>query len=318
MNSIRSSDRGGEALEIDLVPPALVLVANAQEWTARSLESVLAAKGFAILYAFTGAQTVEQASVSRPDAILIDVNLPDMGAPELCRALRVDPACGPTTPLLVISSGATRQEAVSEALEAGAWDFCSLPLNIDPLVHKLVTFIRSKRAADRAREQSLVDLESGFYNVQGMLVRVKELALQAARHDLPIGCVVFAAEPQTPEAEPGRAREAVELFKRLTRGSDAIGRLGPREFVVLAPQTDREGALGLARRIADAASRGVPDGNGGLPPTEIHAGCFAVPNFHGADLDPVDLLIRATVALRRSQALPDQPILFWGEPGAAN
>ena len=41
--------------------PPLVLIANGQEWSIRSLESILAPHGYAVLRAFSGHQAVELA-----------------------------------------------------------------------------------------------------------------------------------------------------------------------------------------------------------------------------------------------------------------
>ena len=38
--------------------PPLVLIANDQEWSARSLESILAPNGYAVLRAYTGIQAL--------------------------------------------------------------------------------------------------------------------------------------------------------------------------------------------------------------------------------------------------------------------
>ena len=56
----------------------VILIANDQEWTARSLESVLAPHGYEILRAFTGQQALDRASAGQPALILLDAQLPDV------------------------------------------------------------------------------------------------------------------------------------------------------------------------------------------------------------------------------------------------
>src|SRR5262245_57140608 len=53
--ALRSSNMALPAIDI-LGSPPLVLVANDQEWSTRSLESVLGPRGFATVRAFTGKQ----------------------------------------------------------------------------------------------------------------------------------------------------------------------------------------------------------------------------------------------------------------------
>ena len=66
----------------------LVLVANAEQWFARSLESVLTGHGYRVLRAQTALQTLEFARRSRPHAVVIDTHLPESDGIALCRALR--------------------------------------------------------------------------------------------------------------------------------------------------------------------------------------------------------------------------------------
>ena len=76
----------------------LVLVANAQEWVSRSLESILRPAGYAVLKAYTGSDALEGARRATADVLIFDTALPDTDVLALCRALRVDPAITPSTP----------------------------------------------------------------------------------------------------------------------------------------------------------------------------------------------------------------------------
>ena len=75
-----------------------VLIASHQEWSSRSLESILAPNGFLILKAYTGAQALERARNEQPDAIILDTALPDQDWLDVCRQLRRDPHITASTP----------------------------------------------------------------------------------------------------------------------------------------------------------------------------------------------------------------------------
>src|SRR5947208_6534352 len=55
----------------------LVLIANAQEWVTRSLESILRPAGYAVLKAYTGHDALEGARRSGADVIVLDTGLPE-------------------------------------------------------------------------------------------------------------------------------------------------------------------------------------------------------------------------------------------------
>jgi GGDEF domain-containing protein len=85
------------------------------------------------------------------------------------------------------------------------------------------------------------------------------------------------------------------------RVSDIMGRLGEGNFVVVAPGTDPGGAHRLAMRLLAAVDDGVEPRATGLP-RRVRAGYYAIHDTEEASVSPVDLLTRATLALRDAQA----------------
>jgi len=89
--------------------------------------------------------------------------------------------------------------------------------------------------------------------------------------------------------------------------SDTTGRLGPSEFAVLAPLTNRAGVARMGERLAEVTESG--------PMLRLRAGYDAASGFHDGALDPTELLARARAALRASQADPAGPWLRPFEAG---
>ncbi len=285
----------------------LVLIANDQEWSARSLESILGPSGYSVVRAYTGQQALERARTAQPDVIILDAQMPDMHGFEVCRALREDPRFGATTPIVITTSGPSGRTQRLEAYRAGAWEFLGQPLDGESLLLRLDTFLRCKREVDGLREESLLDPATGLYNMRGLARRAKEIGAEAFRRRDPVACVVFSPDPEPAaeeEAEPNgeeAARTADHLgllFRQAGRASDAIGRLGHSEFAVIAPATGPEAALRLVRRLgATVESLPIPV-RGGERCVRLRAGYCAVPDFAEASVDAVELLLRATTALR--------------------
>ncbi|HMH56740.1 MAG TPA: diguanylate cyclase, partial [Gemmatimonadales bacterium] len=109
-----------------------------------------------------------------------------------------------------------------------------------------------------------------------------------------------AAGPEEPlDEEVQRIAEQVgQLFKRTGRSSDAIGRLGQSEFAVIAPATSSEGALRLIQRLGGTIESSPIPVRGGERYLKVRAGYCAVPDFAESPVDAVELLLRATTALR--------------------
>jgi two-component system cell cycle response regulator len=87
----------------------------------------------------------------------------------------------------------------------------------------------------------------------------------------------------------------------VTRHSDTVGHLGPGEFIVVAPGTGQEGAVRLADRVFEAIDRDESQNPLNDPDvlTQVRAGFCAV---GGEPTTAEDLLLRATMALRKAQA----------------
>ena len=274
-------------------PAALVLLAHAPQRRSRSrgLERALGPAGYTVLEAYTGPDALQQARRSQPDAIILDSALPDGDAPELCRALRVDPDITASTPILVTTAGPATRQQVGDALRAGANGVWSHPIDTEEFLLRLEGQLHAKFDADRAREQGLLDQETGLYNIQGLERRARELASHVDRRGAALACVVLA-----PDAAPAGVEATIESLGRILRsagrGSDTIGRAGRRELAVLAPYTDAPAALRLAQRLLQTAAELA----GGDAPG-MRAGYAVDSDFRTSLRDPAELISRARSAL---------------------
>ena len=285
------------------VPP-LVLIANDQEWSARSLESILGPNGYSVVRAYTGQQALDRARTAHPDLIILDAQMPDMHGFEVCRSLRSDPRFSATTPIIITTSGPSGRTQRLEAYRAGAWEFLGQPLDGEALLLKLRTFIQSKIEVDTLREESLLDQGTGLYNMRGLARRAREIGSEAFRRHEALACVVLTPEAEGTDGEPTeeetqRITERMgQVFRQSGRSSDAIGRLGPHEFAVIAPATGPDGAERLVERLGDSIEAAPIQVRGGDRRVRIRAGYCAVPDFADSPIDAVEILLRATTALR--------------------
>lgn len=310
----------------------LALIANGYEWLARALESVLQPHGYAVRRVYDGRQALLDAAQLQPDAFILDANLSGIGGIELCRLLRSELRVTRSTPLLITtSSGLTRAKRL-EALEAGAWDVLRLPVDPQELRLKLDVFVRAKMDADEARDEGLLDQMTGLYNVRGLLRRMTELVADARRYQRNLACLVLALDEmngnangseRVDQAVAGVLGDLAGAFRDTLRASDAVARIGEKDFVVIAPGTDRQGATILANRIGEAvAGLDSPAGNGeagmepGQPAKKLrpNLGCYVMPSAEAEGVGPADILLRATNALRELQSNPGHDPLRFFDP----
>ena len=173
------------------------------------------------------------------------------------------------------------------------------PFHAEEIGAKLDSYVRLKLDSDRARRDTSVADATGFYTVRGLALRAQELTLQAFHHAEPLACVAIA--PVTADGQNADALDLLADVLRATgRRSDAIGRVGPGEFAVIAPGTDRTGAVLLAERLARGVTAAARQ-DGGTPAPGLRAGYDAVGNARYTPIEPKNLLSRATTALRAAK-----------------
>ncbi len=291
--------------------PPLVLLGNDQEWSARSLESILGPRGFATVRAYTGRQLLELARNSRPDAVVLDRSLPDMSGIDVVYRLRTEAGLSPATPIVVLTTGTPSRTERHDASEAGVWELLSEPVDVEGLALKLHVFIRAKREGDSVADAGLVDAETGFYNARGISRRSREVASEAARRGHPVSCIALSAVPriELPSAEAKGASRALQrlihLCRTRLRAADVLGRLGPQDVIVIAPAADAHGSRGIITRLAAALREGDVTGS----ELELRVGVASVEDYTASAADVSTLIVQAFTELRRAPShTPGRPL----------
>lgn len=282
----------------------LGLIVDGTEGTVRALERLLAANDYAVLKAYSKRQALRLLERVRPDLLLVGDDLPDGDGCEFIATARRESGLRASTPALLVTSAQLDAAGRARAFSHGSWGIITLPLNEAEVVPQLRSLVQAKQDADVAREESLVDPDTGLYNVRGILRRVAEATADAERHGRPVACVALGLdqagldqESQTPST--GRLSEefAAQLASAI-RGADTAGRIGDADFIVLAPGTDTDGASRLAERLLRSVEPLSAAGAG----VEVRAGYSTFQRSEDpTGFIPVDLLTRATLALRRAQ-----------------
>src|ERR1039457_2595416 len=103
-----------------------------------ALRRVLTLAGYEVQSAEGGAEAIELVVQSVPDAVVLDLGMPDVDGLEVCRRLRL---LGNRVPILML----TAREEVSDrvaGLDAGADDYLVKPFDVDELKARLRALLR--------------------------------------------------------------------------------------------------------------------------------------------------------------------------------
>ena len=278
--------------ETNLQPPRILIASHHAE-AGLALKELGEKNGYTVVRCFTAVQALERARATRPDVIVLDESLVDADPLETSRALRDDPLVGASTPILLVTTGQAVTTEHQRALRAGVWEFLPHPFNPAEAAARLQTYVLHRLEVGRAQGGQAVQDEAGLYTTRGLALRAQELTLQAFHHGAALACVALAPVGDGTADGAGAVQLVARVLCASGRRSDAIGRIGPSEFAVVAPGTDGAGAVMLAQRVAKA----VRAASGAEPPA-LRAGYDAVGNTRYTPVEPKNLLARATSALR--------------------
>jgi len=114
-----------------------ILVVDDEPAIHRFLKPVLTAEGYRVVQALTASDALKLAADARPDAVVLDLGLPDFDGKEVIRRLRKDSA----VPIVVLSARDRETEKV-QALDLGADDYVEKPFGVGELMARLRAALR--------------------------------------------------------------------------------------------------------------------------------------------------------------------------------
>jgi two-component system response regulator MprA len=153
-----------------------ILIADDDRAVRDALRRALALGGYDIAMAEGGQEALDAVADATPDAIVLDIGMPDVDGLEVCRRLR---RAGDRVPILML----TARDAVAdriEGLDAGADDYLVKPFDVGELKARLRALLR--RTGDGEDPDALT---------------FAELRLDDGRHGVAVGDDGFAELTRT-------------------------------------------------------------------------------------------------------------------------
>lgn len=140
-----------------------ILVVDDEPNICKMLTILLEAGNFKVIESNYGKQAVRMCASVKPDLVLLDLELPDMNGNDVLRLLRT----WSQVPVIILS-GHSSDQKITESLNAGANDYVTKPFNIDVLTARINAALR----AGAVRETGEPELHNG------------ELRMDLVRHEV--------------------------------------------------------------------------------------------------------------------------------------
>ena len=147
-----------------------ILVVDDEPQFLRALQTNLRGAGYDVVTASTGEEALTSAGLHPPEAIILDLLLPDGRGTDVCRELRK----WTDAPIILVSAVGEEKEKIA-ALDAGADDYVTKPFAIGELLARLRAALRRAGPATEptlAIGDLVVDLEKRSVTMRGERVHL--------------------------------------------------------------------------------------------------------------------------------------------------
>lgn len=222
-----------------------ILIADDEDTIVNMLEEYLEAARYHVITARDGEEALKQIEKSKPDIVLLDVQMPIMDGFEVCRRIKSDVFLRHIPVILLTAQSATQQKVTG--LEHGADDYVTKPFDIDELSARIRTILRRTELGLEANPLTRLP---GNVAIEKEILRRIELKVPFAV--LYIDLNSFKAYNDTYGFVKGDdvIRETARVILSAAQGEDDfIGHIGGDDFIVIS---EPERCEALCQRITQS------------------------------------------------------------------
>jgi two-component system KDP operon response regulator KdpE len=151
-----------------------VLVVDDEQQILRALRTSLRAAGYEVDTADTAESALAAAALRPPEAVILDLVLPDGTGIDVARELRT----WTSAPVIVLSAVGEEREKVA-ALDAGADDYVTKPVGIDELLARLRAVLRRTTPSG----EPVIELDGLVVDLQKRMVSMRGEPVHLTPHE---------------------------------------------------------------------------------------------------------------------------------------
>jgi two-component system, OmpR family, KDP operon response regulator KdpE len=122
----------------------LLLVVDDDHLLHRTIERAAVAAGVEVLHAMTGGEAAPLVVGRKPDAILLDIGLPDVDGRDVLAQLKALPGAAGRIPIIMYSSHGEHEHRLS-ALQLGAENYVEKPFDPELLMRRILRAVEKSR-----------------------------------------------------------------------------------------------------------------------------------------------------------------------------
>lgn len=256
-----------------------------------------------VVFALDGESGIEIAIRQQPTLVLLDVNMPGQNGYEVCKSLKTNPITKDTSIIFVTAE--TSMDAEVRALEAGAVDFISKPLNPPVVAARVSTHLTLRQSAISLELLVNQDTLTGIYNRRYFDHQFEKEYGRHLRQKLSLSVVIMDIDHFKDYNDKFGHLEGDKCLINVASAIDAVtrrpgevfARYGGEEFIAILPYVADIDLKKYCQQVCSVV-RGLKFGSDNQTNCEkitISVGaCSGIPNN---DLGATEFVRRADLAL---------------------
>jgi len=240
-----------------------VLIADDDETVRKLISVLLRPFNFILLEAKDGKESMDIIEREKPDILLLDVHMPDISGFEICKRVKENEKYGFIYAMIVTGSSVSPADR-EKGFDFGADDYICKPFHNQEFLGRIKSALRIKRLHDEVFHLSITDELTSLYNRRYFEQLAANEFYRAERYKREISCLIididhFKKINDTYGHEGGDyiLKEVSRILKGSTRKSDNLCRWGGEEFIVLLPETGKEGAKATAEHFREGIEKNI-------------------------------------------------------------
>ncbi len=155
-----------------------ILIIEDEPHIVLGLRDALEFEGFRVLSATRGKDGVGLAEREEPDAVILDLMLPDMNGYAVCEALRRK---NPIVPIVMLTARSQESDKI-RGLDAGADDYVTKPFSVNELIARMRAILR--RAARTSAVAEVVTIGPAVVNFSAHTLTVNGESTQLSFYEV--------------------------------------------------------------------------------------------------------------------------------------
>tara|TARA_R110001583_G_scaffold34847_1_gene116572 strand:- start:16329 stop:17432 length:1104 start_codon:yes stop_codon:yes gene_type:complete len=129
-----------------------ILIVDDNPNNLKVVAGVLKGAGFDFRMAKSGQSALKILEKTKPDLILLDIQMPEMDGFETCKIIKQDESIS-KIPIIYLTAN-TDSESIQKAFQSGGVDFVTKPFNSDELLARIKTHIKLKKQTEELKKQN--------------------------------------------------------------------------------------------------------------------------------------------------------------------